>query len=621
VLLFLLFGVLLPAGTLLWFMNEAATSQADAARRSLIEAYRSQLPLLRERVGAFWQARLSALDAQAGAGTATDFQRTVTLGLADSIIYLDRRGMPSYPAPIRLLQPDPMANQLDWLRAQIAERARNWADAARMYTTIAQTAKEPSRIARAAQGQIRCLLRSGENEAALRAIQTWFLGGPATPGMDLEGRLIAADERLLALRLMKPGERRYQAALRQFLTLLNDYRVPIPAAQRLFLMHQLSPESAYPTAPAEQFAAEFLEAETAHTADQGLALSRKANTWKLSSQSGHYVALYRMETVNRLMRQALGEQSSSVRFAMIPPGSTAPNESIAAGALLPGWQIGFSLTDSSQLDAVARRRRQSYLWFGYLVIAALTISGLLAWQALRRQLRLTSLKTDLVSAVSHELKTPLASMRLLVDSLLEDEPLDPPKTRDYLRLIAGENQRLARLIENFLTFSRLERNRQRFQFAEVRAEEVVRSAVEVVREHFAGYDLEVDVGPDLPAIQADRDALVTALLNLLDNAYKYTPGVKRVGLRSFRDAGDLVFAVQDNGIGIAPREQKRIFHKFYQVDRRLARETGGVGLGLSIVDFIVRAHGGKVAVKSQPGAGSTFSIRLPFRNGAARNAA
>ncbi len=114
---------------------------------------------------------------------------------------------------------------------------------------------------------------------------------------------------------------------------------------------------------------------------------------------------------------------------------------------------------------------------------------------------------------------------------------------------------------------------------------------------------------------ADEDALVTVLLNLLDNAYKYTPAEKRIGLRAFSDNGGVVFAVEDNGIGIAPREQKRIFRRFYQVDRRLAREAGGCGLGLSIVEFILRAHGGTVQVKSQPGKGSTFSVVLP---GAAR---
>ena len=100
------------------------------------------------------------------------------------------------------------------------------------------------------------------------------------------------------------------------------------------------------------------------------------------------------------------------------------------------------------------------------------------------------------------------------------------------------------------------------------------------------------------------------LLNLLDNAYKYTPGDKRIGLRAFADHDRVVFAVDDNGIGIAPRDQRRIFRRFYQVDQRLARDAGGCGLGLSIVEFIVRAHGGRVQVESQPGR-TTFTLELP----------
>jgi signal transduction histidine kinase len=116
----------------------------------------------------------------------------------------------------------------------------------------------------------------------------------------------------------------------------------------------------------------------------------------------------------------------------------------------------------------------------------------------------------------------------------------------------------------------------------------------------------------LPVLRADQDALVTVLLNLLDNAHKYTPTDRRILLQAYREGNNVVFAVKDNGIGIAPREQKRIFRRFYQVDRRLARETGGCGLGLSIVDFIVRAHGGAVRVESKPGAGSTFRVLTPF---------
>ena len=123
--------------------------------------------------------------------------------------------------------------------------------------------------------------------------------------------------------------------------------------------------------------------------------------------------------------------------------------------------------------------------------------------------------------------------------------------------------------------------------------------------------VSIVIAPDLPLIRADEDALVTVLPNLVDNAWKYTPGEKRIAVRAYRENARVVFAVEDNGIGIAAREQKRIFRRFYQVDRRLARDAGGCGLGLSIVEFIVRAHGGAVRVQSQPGHGSTFSVALP----------
>jgi len=307
--------------------------------------------------------------------------------------------------------------------------------------------------------------------------------------------------------------------------------------------------------------------------------------------------------------------------------------------MLPGWQIAFTLRDTNSVAEAARRRTTRYIVAGYIVVAAVCITGLLLGQALRRQMRLTRLKTDLVATVSHELKTPLASMRLLVDTLLEDVSPNPLKTREYLQLIAGENLRLTRLIENFLAFSRIERRRQSFEFRETDPLAVVEAAASAVRERF---HVETEVEPDLPSIDADEDALVTVLLNLLDNAYKYTPAEKRIILRAYSEASfslrgtlvplptsraearrrlkpapqnssHVIFSVEDNGIGIAPREQKRIFRKFYQVDRRLARETGGCGLGLSIVDYIVRAHGGVVRVQSRPGAGSTFSVAVPFR--------
>jgi signal transduction histidine kinase len=203
-------------------------------------------------------------------------------------------------------------------------------------------------------------------------------------------------------------------------------------------------------------------------------------------------------------------------------------------------------------------------------------------------------------------------MQLLVDTLLDNPVFDPVKTREYLELIARENSRLSLLIANFLAFSRMERNRYTFEFAPAQVEEIIGAAIEAAGERFRepGCQLSVDVGPNLPKIQADLGALVTALVNLLDNAYKYTPGPKQITLRAFAASGGVCFEVRDNGIGIAPREMKKIFLKFYQADRRLARTGGGCGLGLSIVRFLVEAHGGSVRVASEPGKGSTFTVAV-----------
>jgi signal transduction histidine kinase len=301
--------------------------------------------------------------------------------------------------------------------------------------------------------------------------------------------------------------------------------------------------------------------------------------------------------------------------SVTPPGSThaRSGEWMPAGVALPGWELALAPSGGEPLDEIGKRQTASYLWIGFLSIAAVAITALVAAQMLRRQWRVARLKADLLAAVSHELKTPLSGMRVLVDTLLEEESFEAIKTREYLELIARENVRLSRLIDNFLTFSRLERNRQKFDLLDAQPKAVVQAAVEAVRERFQTSDckLDVAVAADLPAVRADQDAMVTVLLNLLDNAYKYSPGEKRIALRAFLQNRRVIFAVEDHGIGIAAGERKKIFRRFYQVDRSLSRDVGGCGLGLSIVEFIVRAHGGEVAVKSDPGKGSTFSVILP----------
>ena len=218
-----------------------------------------------------------------------------------------------------------------------------------------------------------------------------------------------------------------------------------------------------------------------------------------------------------------------------------------------------------------------------------------------------------MATVSHELKTPLASIRALVDTLLEGRYRDQAQREEYLRLVTKENQRLSHLIDNFLAFSRMERHKRTFALDEVTVDTIVTDALDVTRERFdvPGCHLDVSVAPDLPPVTGDADALATVLVNLLDNAYKYSGSEKRVLLRASANNGSVWLQVEDNGIGLSRRAVRKVFDRFYQVDDSLSRSGEGCGLGLSIVQFIVSAHRGSIDVASQPGKGSTFTVRLP----------
>jgi two-component system phosphate regulon sensor histidine kinase PhoR len=159
----------------------------------------------------------------------------------------------------------------------------------------------------------------------------------------------------------------------------------------------------------------------------------------------------------------------------------------------------------------------------------------------------------------------------------------------------------------------MERNKKAFDFVPVDPAEIARTALDAVRDRFEqdGFRLECEIAPDLPEIVADSDALVTVLLNLLDNAHKYSPEDKHVRLGVVRRGEHVCFEVSDRGIGMTGRAARRAFDRFYQADQRLARRAGGCGLGLSIVKFVVDAHAGSVEVSSRPGQGSTFTVKIP----------
>jgi signal transduction histidine kinase len=428
---------------------------------------------------------------------------------------------------------------------------------------------------------------------------------------------LALEQRVAAAERTPAGAARKEQ-IATIAALLNDYTRPLGAADRVALMRRLRDLDLNVRLGTQ--AALDLSTEVADRG--GLALepgvfqqTALRDVWAFTSADGMTVLLYRTGRIEAMMHDLLHEvQPSGILFNTFAPDEKADMEAIAAGVALPGWQLSFfePLETLPVDDSATQRQKLAYATVAASALAATVLIAVVTGSSFRRQLRLARLKTDLVAAVSHELRTPLASMRVLVDGLLADTRFDETKTREYLHLLSTENARLTRLIENFLAFSRLERGRERFVFAPVAPAALVHAAVTAIRERLPrDCDLRIDVPPELPQVQADEGAVVSALINLLDNAVKYSPDEKHLVVRVERAAGGVAFHVEDNGIGIAPREQRRIFRRFYRVDQRLAQETSGVGLGLSIVELIARGHGGSVTVRSREGSGSTFTLWLP----------
>ena len=258
-------------------------------------------------------------------------------------------------------------------------------------------------------------------------------------------------------------------------------------------------------------------------------------------------------------------------------------------------------------------------WNLFLGILILTFVGLLAtgstlvWVFIAKEQGLSQLQTDFVSKVSHELKTPLTSIRLFVETL-KLRRTNPEQVEECLELLSKETERLTERIDRLLEWGRMEAGRRNYTLAPDDVGEVVREAIgsfSPLRLQ-ADVELSLSIDADLPKAMVDRPALTAAILNLLSNAYKYGGRPREIGVtvRSSDDRKYILVRVRDNGEGIPPREHKRIFDKFYRRDDRLSRTNEGSGLGLALVKHIARGHRGRVRVESTVGQGTTFTLEL-----------
>ena len=278
------------------------------------------------------------------------------------------------------------------------------------------------------------------------------------------------------------------------------------------------------------------------------------------------------------------------------------------------WQVAVYLNQTPDTAWHEDVRDTLGLWLISLLLLSILVGAYLFIRHARRETRLSQMKSTFVSNVSHEFRTPLASIKLFAE-LMEIRVTVDTKAKQYLRVISRECERLQRLIENVLDFSKIERGCKLYNFDFEDPALALHAAIEAFRPHALanGFSVEIDIADDLPELQLDTDAISQVMLNLLSNAVKYSDEIKAIHVRAYRDSRHVAVEVADRGLGIAASEIPKIFDDFYRIDQRLnSQQQGGMGLGLTLARHIVRAHGGDISVRSEVGRGSTFIFTLPI---------
>jgi signal transduction histidine kinase len=310
------------------------------------------------------------------------------------------------------------------------------------------------------------------------------------------------------------------------------------------------------------------------------------------------------------------EMGKEIKPLAVSPGGWGegkPEVSRKFDDVFRGLALGIKFQGTS-VEALGR----TWVHRSFLILACLSlviVGGLvLTKHIVSKEMALARLKSDFVSNVSHELRTPLALIRLYAETLELGRITTQEKKQQYYRIIRKESERLTALINNILDFSRIEAGRKEYEFRETNIAELVHNTLDSYRYQIEqqGFAFEESIDSNLPPVRVDREAIARALLNLVNNALKYSTDEKFLGVKLYQENGLLKLEVADRGIGIARRDQSKIFEKFYRTGDPLVHNTKGSGLGLSLVRHITRAHGGDIAVESTQGKVSKFILSLPL---------
>lgn len=283
--------------------------------------------------------------------------------------------------------------------------------------------------------------------------------------------------------------------------------------------------------------------------------------------------------------------------------------------LLPGYSIGISLSGES-IQGLVKGRSFVNLIFIVIVFVTLITGAIFVFVYTQKEVKLAQIKTDFVSNVSHELRTPLALISMFAETLEMDRIKSEEKKKEYYTIISQETQRLSRIVNKILNFSKMEAGKRVYNFELTDLNEVIQPLITAYSFHLKknGFNIKVSLSDEVPMVMGDAEAISEAVVNLIDNAMKYSEEAKEIEITTFTEDEFAVISIKDKGIGISEENKHKIFDKFFRVTSGLVHNTKGTGLGLPIVKHIIEAHKGHITVDSIMWEGSTFMIKIPIPN-------